>query len=42
LQPALKLPGPLWTLFCLTGIKLTGSLDGVVLLIILATSRRSA
>ncbi|HSY20220.1 MAG TPA: hypothetical protein VK815_17880 [Candidatus Acidoferrales bacterium] len=30
-----KVPGPLWTLFCLAGIRLTGSLDGLVVLIIL-------
>src|SRR4051812_128758 len=26
-----KVPGPLWTLFCLAGIRLTGSPDGAVL-----------
>jgi hypothetical protein len=31
-----KLPGPLWTLFCVAGLKLTHSPDGIVLLIILA------
>ena len=30
-----KVPGPLWTLFCLAGIKLTGNPDGVVLLSII-------
>jgi len=31
-----KLPGPGWTLFCVAGLKLYGSLDGVALLIIFA------
>ncbi|MDR3457383.1 MAG: hypothetical protein P4N60_08055 [Verrucomicrobiae bacterium] len=31
-----KLPGPLWTLFCVAGLKLTHSPDGIVLLVILA------
>jgi len=31
-----KLPGPLWTLFCVAGLKLTHSPDGIVLLMILA------
>ncbi|HEY2124062.1 MAG TPA: glycosyltransferase family 39 protein [Chthoniobacterales bacterium] len=32
-----KLPGPLWTMFCLAGMKLTGgSISGIVFLIILA------
>ena len=35
-NPHSKLPGPLWTLFCVTGLKLTHSPDGIVLLIILA------
>jgi hypothetical protein len=30
-----KLPGPLWTLFCVAGLKLAHSPDGIVLLIIL-------
>jgi hypothetical protein len=29
-----KLPGPLWTLICVAGLKLAGSINGVVLLII--------
>ncbi len=33
-NPHSKLPGPLWTLFCVAGLKLYGSLDGVVLLMI--------
>jgi hypothetical protein len=31
-----KLPGPLWTIFCAAGIKLTGSPEGIVLLTIFA------
>ena len=30
-----KLPGPLWTLFCFTGLRLGGSIEGVVLAVIL-------
>ncbi|MBW8863711.1 MAG: glycosyltransferase family 39 protein [Verrucomicrobia bacterium] len=31
-----KLPGPAWTLFCVAGLKLSGSPQGIILLIILA------
>jgi 4-amino-4-deoxy-L-arabinose transferase-like glycosyltransferase len=30
-----KLPGPLWTLFCLAGLRLFGSVEGVILLVVL-------
>lgn len=30
-----KLPGPLWTLFCYAGLRLWGSIEGVVILVIL-------
>jgi hypothetical protein len=35
-NPHAKLPGPLWTLFCVAGLKLGGSLQGVSVLEILA------
>src|SRR5205814_944030 len=34
-SPDAKLPGPLWTLFCFIGLRFWGSIEGVILAIIL-------